>query len=115
MEIPSQPIVRLRRSARLSKMTNDSRAVGKKPRWANPAHGQKKFLLWIQKTPRELSVWGGARNAVARAKARRQAPAIALYLRGVVASSPLSQRGRDSTSPYIGPGSPWWVGHSDIV
>ena len=64
MECPSQPIVRLRRSARVSKMINASRAVGKKPRGANPAHGQKKFLLWVQKTPRELSVWGGARNAV---------------------------------------------------
>ena len=45
-------------------MINASRAVGKKPTWANPAHGQKTFLLWVQKTPRELSVWGGARNAV---------------------------------------------------
>ena len=78
-------------------------ALGRCPRAYSPTNCGRAYLA--------LAV----RHRGARAKARRQAPAIALYLRGVVASSPLSQRGRDSTSPYIGPGSPWWVGHSDIV
>ena len=50
MERPSRPIVRVRHSARLSKMTNGLLASGKSQPLAFQAAGSQDSLLWVKKT-----------------------------------------------------------------
>jgi len=50
MERPSRPIVRVRHSARLSKMTNGLLASGESQPLAFQAAGSQDFLLWVKKT-----------------------------------------------------------------